>query len=97
MLRFASVHPVDNAAEEDRLGKLRRGEREIGKGEKDRHMCLCAEEAECAEIKPRQRKVLGVVPGLGHALEINRRGAATRAFFDIVQMRSCPSGEANSN
>ena len=81
MLRLASVHPVDDAAEEYRLGELCRGEREIGKGEEDRHTRLGAEEAQGAEIKPRQREVLGVVLGLGHALEINRRGAATEAFL----------------
>ena len=60
MLRLANVHPVDDAAEENRLGKLRRGERKIGKGEKDRHMGFSAEEAHGAEIKPRQRRaVLG--------------------------------------
>ncbi len=73
MQRFADIHPVDDAAEEDRLGELRGRQGEIGKGEKDRHMSLAAEQAQGAEIEPRQRSFLNVVFGLGHALQVAKQ------------------------
>ena len=55
MYRFAGAHPVDDTAEENRLGELRARQSEVGEDEEAGQAHLGAEQLERAEISAGKR------------------------------------------